>query len=80
MRGSHVYDLFANAKEGTILKTIFDDKMNADRGTFTDTNDQGIKKMINEKYVFVMYETFILGMPEERCKITKLPFSNQYLQ
>ena len=71
--GGAEQDMFVNTNGGTIFKKIFDEKMSQDPDAFVETLEQGVKKVVNEKFVLVGYELAILEIAYGQCKMLRIP-------
>ena len=73
VQGTTEADLFKKAKDGTIFKQVFDDKILDNQGSFVETVDQALEKIKNEKYVFFYSKASVINQINDKCEVLSLP-------
>ena len=70
---SAISNMFATANEGTLFRSIYEEKMKEDPSSFVDSTEEGLQKAKTEKYAFIWYDQSIYALIKEKCEIYAIP-------
>ena len=70
---SAISQMFANANEGTLFRSIYEENMKEDPSSFVDSTEEGLQKSKIKKYALIWFDQSIYALINENCEIYAIP-------